>query len=182
MIQPAQELTTRSPSAPGKAEVSDASDPAIDAKDFAVEAARLVSDLRCEDVVIFDVRGLSPVTQYIVIASGTSDRQIKSVGGDVADLGEQHGFPRYGADRDGGSTWMVVDLVEVMVHLFEPATRGHYDLEMMWGDAPRVKWRRPGQASEGGRSDAEPSDDASSEAESSENKSSDTESETGSAD
>ena len=117
-----------------------------DARQVAVEAARLVSDLRCEDVVIFDVRELSPVTKYIVIASGTSDRQIKSVGGDVAELGAEHGFPRYGSDRDGASTWMVVDLVEVMVHLFEPATRGHYDLEMMWGDAPQIKWRRPDRA------------------------------------
>ncbi|MEM8739171.1 MAG: ribosome silencing factor [Planctomycetota bacterium] len=112
------------------------------AQQFAVEAARLVHDLRCEDVVVFDVRGLSQVTHFIVIATGTSDRQIKSVGGDVADLGVEHGFPRYGTDRDSASTWVVVDLVEVMVHLFEPATRGHYDLEMLWGDAPKVPWRR----------------------------------------
>ena len=112
------------------------------AKAFAIEAARLMSDLRCEEVVIFDVTGLSQVTNFIVIASGTSDRQIKSIGADVGELGDEHGFPRYGSDRDGASTWLVVDLVEVMVHLFEPATRGHYDLEMMWGDAPKIKWRR----------------------------------------
>lgn len=132
--------TSGSPTAAG----SEPGDPANAdaARDFAIEAARLVSDLRCEDVVVFDVRGKSPVTNFIVIASGTSDRQIKSVGADVADLGAEQGFARYGGDRDGASTWCVVDLVEVMVHLFEPATRGHYDLEMMWGDAPQVKWRR----------------------------------------
>lgn len=130
-----EELTTRSqPSADAK--TTDA------ARDFAVAAARLVSDLHCEDVVVFDVTGISQVTNFIVIASGTSDRQIKSVGSEVADLGAQHGFDRYGSDRDAASTWCVVDLVEVMVHLFEPATRGHYDLEMMWGDAPKVSWRR----------------------------------------
>lgn len=112
------------------------------ARAFAIEAARLISDLRCEDIVIFDVSEVSQVTHFIVIASGTSDRQIKSVGGDVADLGAEQGFARYGTDRDGASTWCVVDLVEVMVHLFEPATRGHYDLEMLWGDAPKVPWRR----------------------------------------
>lgn len=112
------------------------------ARDFAVAAARLVADLRCEDVVVFDVTGVSQVTNFIVIASGTSDRQIKSVGAEVAELGAESGFERYGTDRDGASTWCVVDLVEVMVHLFEPATRGHYDLEMLWGDAPQVNWRR----------------------------------------
>ncbi|MEM9916291.1 MAG: ribosome silencing factor [Planctomycetota bacterium] len=142
------EFTTRSV----PAETDDDSDPAVApgrpskdleaARAFAVEAARLVSDLRCEDILVFDVTGMSQVTNFIVIATGTSDRQIKSVGGDVADLGQEHGFERYGTDRDGASTWCIVDLVEVMVHLFEPATRGHYDLEMMWGDAPQVKWRR----------------------------------------
>jgi len=112
------------------------------ARAFAIDAARLISDLRCEDIVVFDVSGVSPVTHFIVIASGTSDRQIKSVGADVAELGAERGFERYGTDRDGASTWAVVDLVEVMIHLFEPATRGHYDLEMLWGDAPQVKWRR----------------------------------------
>lgn len=129
------QFTTRASAAPADRD-------ADDARAFAIEAARLVVGLHCEDVLIFDVRGLSPVTKYIVIASGTSDRQIKSVGGDVADLGAEHGFERYGSDRDGASTWMVVDLVEVMVHLFEPVARGHYDLEMMWGDAPQVQWRR----------------------------------------
>jgi ribosome-associated protein len=113
-----------------------------DAQRFAVDAARLLADRHCEDVVVFDVRGVSPVTQYLVIASGTSDRQIKSLGAEVGELAAEEGFDRYGSDRDAASRWVVVDLVEVMVHLFEPATRGHYDLEMMWGDAPKVPWRR----------------------------------------
>ena len=113
-----------------------------DARDFAVDAARLLADSHCDDILIFDVAELSPVTKYLIIATGTSDRQIKSVGADVAELGRQRDFDKYGSDRDGSSTWVVIDLVEVMVHLFEPATRAHYDLEMMWGDAPQVDWRR----------------------------------------
>ena len=116
--------------------------PVDEAQTFAIEAARLLADRHCEDILIFDVRGSSPVTKYIVIGTGTSDRQIKSIGAEVGELGGEHDFPRYGSDRDGASTWLVVDLVEVMVHLFEPATRGHYDLEMMWGDAPQISWRR----------------------------------------
>lgn len=109
---------------------------------FVIEAARLLSDRHCEDIRIFDVRGLSQLTDYIVIATGTSDRQMKSVGSEVADMAREQGLSRYGTERDGSTTWVVLDFVHVMVHLFEPATRAHYDLEMLWGDAPTVEWRR----------------------------------------
>lgn len=111
-------------------------------RDFAIEAARLLRDRHCEDIVVFDVRGLSQLTDYVIIGTGTSDRQMKAVGSEVADLAKQRGVTRFGSERDESSTWIVLDFVDVMLHLFEPATRGHYDLEMMWGDAPQVPWRR----------------------------------------
>ncbi len=110
------------------------------ALNFAVAAARRLDEFHCEDIVIFDVTGISPVTRYIVIATGTSDRQIKSLGAEVGDIGEAHGYERFGSDRDGLSTWLVLDHIDVVVHLFEPETRSHYDLEMLWGDAPKVDW------------------------------------------
>ncbi len=113
-----------------------------DAQTFAIEAARLLSDLKCDEVVVFDVSGLSPVTDFVVIGTGTSDRQMKSVAKEVEGLGKPMGFARYGGEHDDATTWVVADFVEVVVHIFEPATRGHYDLEMMWGDAPSVRWRR----------------------------------------
>ena len=113
-----------------------------DARAFAIAAARRLNDFQCEDILVFDVTGLSPMTRFLVIATGTSDKQIKSLGAEVGEVGREMGFDRYGSDRDGSSTWLVLDHVEVMIHLFEPATRGHYDLEMLWGDAPRVPWRR----------------------------------------
>lgn len=113
-----------------------------DAQGFAVEVTRLLVDLKCTDPVIFDVRGLSPVTDYVVVLSGTSDRQILAVANHASELGKKQGFPRLGEDADKATTWLVLDFVEVMVHLFEPGTRAHYDLEMLWGDAPRVSWHR----------------------------------------
>ena len=118
-----------------------ADDPAL--RTFVIEAARRIADLHGEDILVFDVRGLSQLTDYIILATGTSDRQMKSVASDVAELGREHGLQRMGSERDDSSTWIVMDFVDAMVHLFEPATRAHYDLEMMWGDAPRVPWRRP---------------------------------------
>lgn len=117
---------------------------ATETQRFAIEAARLIADSHCEEVVIFDVRRLSQLTGYIIIASGTSDRQMKSVVQDVVELSADYGLDPYGSERDTDTRWLVVDFVDVMVHLFEPTTRAHYDLEMLWGDAPQVSWQRSG--------------------------------------
>ena len=112
------------------------------AGDFAVSAARLMLDSHCEDIVVFDVRGISQLTDFIVIASGTSDRQIRSVGDHLEETAKEFELERFGGEVDKTTTWLVVDFVDVVVHLFEPVMRAHYDLEMMWGDAPKVEWRR----------------------------------------
>ena len=111
---------------------------------FNAQAARLLNDLHCEHILLLDVRGLSDLTDYILIATGTSDRQIKGVAGQVSDLAQEHGLERFGSERDADSTWLVLDFIDTIVHLFEPAARAHYDLEMLWGDAPKVAWRRAG--------------------------------------
>lgn len=113
-----------------------------DSRQFAIEAARLMNDSHCEDVLVFDVRGLSDVADYVIIASGTSDRQMKSVGDEAEQLTKDYGLSSFGREEDERTTWIVIDFVDVVIHLFEPGTRGHYDLEMLWGDAPKVKWRR----------------------------------------
>ncbi|MCK6477143.1 MAG: RsfS/YbeB/iojap family protein, partial [Phycisphaerales bacterium] len=64
---------------------------------------------------------------------------------DTAKLGDERGFPAFRTSVDTRTTWGVVDFVDVIVHLFEPSTRLHYDLDTMWGDAPRIAWERPDQ-------------------------------------
>ncbi len=108
---------------------------------FVVEAAKLLADLHCENLVVLDVRGISDLTDYILIATGTSDRQIKGVAGQVTDLALEYSLDRFGSERDSDSTWLVLDYVDSIVHLFEPTSRAHYDLEMLWGDAPKIDWR-----------------------------------------
>ncbi|MFA6044683.1 MAG: ribosome silencing factor [Phycisphaerales bacterium] len=121
------------------------SQPESVAHKFAVAAAQLVRDDKCTDVVLLDVRNLSQVTDYIVIGTGTSDRQMQSVLDHVEELGKSLGYPAWKTDTDQRSTWLLLDCVDVVVHLFEPNTRAHYDLEMLWGDAPRLTWERPDQ-------------------------------------
>ncbi|MBV1928819.1 MAG: ribosome silencing factor, partial [Gammaproteobacteria bacterium] len=110
--------------------------------EFVMEAAQLLEDRHCEEVMIFDVRGICQVTDYILIATGTSDRQIKALGSELKVLARERDIARMGDHVDADTSWMVVDLVDVIVHLFEQATREHYDIEMMWNDAPQVEFKR----------------------------------------
>jgi ribosome-associated protein len=112
------------------------------ARDFAIEAARLLNDDKCLEVMVLDVRKLSQVTDYIVLASGTSDRQMRSSIKNVEALGATRAYTVFRSSSDDRASWLLADFVDVIVHVFEPNTRAHYDLEMLWGDAPRLAWER----------------------------------------
>ncbi|MBG79353.1 MAG: ribosome silencing factor [Phycisphaerales bacterium] len=114
-----------------------------DVMTFAIAAARLASDLRCGDVKLLDVRDVSQICDVILIASGTSDRQMRSVADELETLGKGAGYQRFRATSDALDTWIVVDFVEVVVHLFEPGRRDYYDLETLWSDAEEVDFARP---------------------------------------
>lgn len=118
--------------------------PQSEAEKFAIEAARSLHDDKCTEIVVLDVRGKNPMTDFLVVASGTSDRQMRSVLHHVQELGEQLGYAAVRHTSDDRATWLLADFMNVIVHLFEPNTRAHYDIEMMWGDAPRLEWERPG--------------------------------------
>lgn len=109
---------------------------------FAIEAARLVEDRHCTDVRLFDVRGRSQVCDWVLLASGTSDRQVRSVGSELEDLGHAQGFTRFRTSTDPASTWVIVDFVDVVAHLFEPSRRAYYDLDELWHDAPEISFAR----------------------------------------
>lgn len=112
--------------------------------EFALEAARLCKDDKCEHVLVLDVREHSQIADFLVIASGTSDRQMRAVLDHIAELGESLGFDAFRTNADPNATWLLTDFVDIIVHLFEPNTRAYYDLETLWSDAPRIDWRRDG--------------------------------------
>ncbi|MBX3403714.1 MAG: ribosome silencing factor [Phycisphaeraceae bacterium] len=119
-----------------------ATDPAA-TRALAVEVARGLSDDKCTDVVVLDVAGLSQVCDVIVIASGTSDRQMRAAAMHAEDTAAAMGFPTFRKSIDDRTTWIALDFVECVVHVFEPNARAQYDLEMLWGDARHVEWQRP---------------------------------------
>lgn len=114
-------------------------------KKFAIAAARCLADAKCRDVVVIDVRGRSQVCDFTVVATGSSDRQMRSAGEHVEEAGLAQGMKLYRHNlKEAHATWVLLDFVDVVVHVFEPASRLYYDIEMLWGDAPRVAWERPG--------------------------------------
>jgi ribosome-associated protein len=115
---------------------------AEDARAFAVDVARLLHDDKCEDVVILDLRGISPICDFFVIGSGTSDRQIRAVAGHVEALGRARDDPPFSMTGYDDGKWAVIDFVDVVIHLFDPEQRDYYGLETLWGDGPRVEWNR----------------------------------------
>jgi len=111
------------------------------AERLAVEAARVAHDNRAEDIVVLDLRGFSPITNYFVICTGTSDRQMRTVADHVCRRAEALGDRVWKTAGVESGTWIVLDFVDVVVHIFDSAHRSYYDLELIWGAAPRVAWR-----------------------------------------
>ncbi len=117
------------------------------AHQLAIEMARVAHDARATDVVVLDLRGISPVTDFTVIATGTSDRQIRAMADMVIERAKQHGERPFGKSGYDQATWVLVDFVTVVFHGFAKPYRTYYDLELLWGDAPRVDWARSESAS-----------------------------------
>ena len=114
-----------------------------DARRFATETARIAAEHQAENLVVLDVRGISPVTDYFVIGSGTSERQMRAVFDAIREYGATVGERPIGTAGYDTATWMLLDFVDVVIHIFAPKYREYYDLELLWGDAPKVAWARP---------------------------------------
>ena len=114
---------------------------------FAIAVARALADDKCTDLVVLDVRNLSSLSDYIVVGSGTSDRQMHFAIKNAVEMASKDGHQVARTSSDDRKTWLIADFVDVIIHLFEPNTRAHYDIEMLWGDAPRLEWERPDQMS-----------------------------------
>ena len=112
------------------------------ARELAVTAARIARDDNAEDIVVLDLRGISPITDYFVICTGTSDRQLRAIADDIAEAGKAAGQKVWHVAGAETATWIVMDFVDVVVHLFDLEHRAYYDLELIWGEVPRVDWRQ----------------------------------------
>jgi ribosome-associated protein len=109
----------------------------------ALLAAQTAEDNRGTDVVVLDLRELTSIFDYFVVASGTSRRQLHAMSEEIDHaLEDQLGDRRMGIEGYGESRWILLDYGDVVIHLFEPEMRAYYALEDLWGHAKRVP-RKP---------------------------------------
>jgi ribosome-associated protein len=95
-----------------------------------------LDDLKANNVVSLDVTELTDVTDYVIVASGTSNRHVKALANNITDEAKQQGVRPLGVEGQSGSEWILVDLGAVVAHVMLPATRDFYDLERLWSDVP----------------------------------------------
>jgi ribosome-associated protein len=108
------------------------------AKAFALAAAKVAAERHCSDIVVLDLRSKSPATDYFVIATGTSDRQMRTVADEICEAARKVHFQRFGRAGYEQARWILLDYVDVVIHIFDSEYRDYYDLELLWGDAERL--------------------------------------------
>lgn len=106
------------------------------AKVAAVAEAAL--DRKAEDLVALDVRKLTPFTDTFIIASGTSDRHARSIADAITEAMVKRGEKPLGTEGHEEGRWVLIDLDDVIVHVFQDEVRRKYDLERLWSDAPAL--------------------------------------------
>ena len=112
------------------------------ATDRACRAARIAEDYRSRDVVVLDLTSITPIVDYLVVATGTSGRQIRAVADEISRVFKEDGDVRLGIEGyDNESSWTLIDFGDVVIHLQDADARTFYDLDHLWADAPRVDWQ-----------------------------------------
>ncbi|TLD69437.1 ribosome silencing factor [Phragmitibacter flavus] len=115
--------------------------PITDGELMAFAAATYAEDKKAEDIVIMDMRGISPVTDYYVLCTANSMPHLRAVRNELRDrFWEEQTLKPVAADENFESLWIILHYGDVMVHIFHKDRRDFYALEELWGDAPQVEW------------------------------------------
>lgn len=101
--------------------------------------AQAAHDIKAEDVVVLDLRKLATFSDYFVIASGRSDRQVQAISDNIQDELKKKGLNPISIEGYQTGHWVLIDYANVVAHIFYQETREFYALDKLWGDAPRVK-------------------------------------------
>ena len=112
----------------------------MDSKTLAQLVRDLADNRKAENLVVLEVKEISSVTDYFVIATGTSEPHLRAISEEITDrLKEDHDLAPRALDGSTQTGWMVLDYFDVIVHVMKADARERYDLETLWGDAPKLK-------------------------------------------
>jgi ribosome-associated protein len=116
----------------------------MDSKKLARLCRDLADNKKAENLAVLDVRKLSSVTDYFVIATGTSQPHLRAIVEEITGkLRDEHDLRPSRTDGLASGSWVVLDYFDVIVHVMHTETRKHYDLEGLWGDARQLKPAKP---------------------------------------
>jgi len=111
----------------------------VEPREKALQAARAAVDRRGEEVLVLDMRGLMSICDYFVICNGRSRLHVEAIAQEVEEQMKAEGVRMTQSEGIPDASWVILDYLDVVVHIFEPQARRFYDLERLWGDAPRVE-------------------------------------------
>lgn len=104
----------------------------------AMKAASLCQDMKANDVVLLDLKGVTDMTDYFVIASGTSDTHVRAIGEHLISEMKKEGVRVHHVEGVQQGRWVLLDFVDFVVHIFHPTLRSFYQIERLWSDAEVV--------------------------------------------
>jgi ribosome-associated protein len=106
---------------------------------LAQRAAQIAIDNKAQDVVLLDLRGVTDMTDFFLIASGTSDTHVRAIGQHlIEDMKKKEGSPVHHVEGLEKGRWVLLDYVDFVVHVFHPTLRNFYQLERLWADAEQI--------------------------------------------
>lgn len=111
----------------------------MNSKKIAQAIAKIADDKKAKDIVVLDLKDLSAFTDYFVICSGTSDRQVKTIAGAIEMEMKKKDVRPIGMEGYETGHWVLVDFGDVVAHVFYDDERHYYQLEKLWADAPQLK-------------------------------------------
>ncbi|RFU71657.1 ribosome silencing factor [Peribacillus saganii] len=105
-------------------------------RELLITAAKAADDKRAEDMIVLNMKGISLVADYFLICHGNSDKQVQAIAREMKNKAEEHGYDVNRMEGFDEAKWVLVDMGNVVAHVFHRDERSYYNLERLWGDAP----------------------------------------------
>ncbi|KQT37956.1 MULTISPECIES: ribosome silencing factor [unclassified Methylophilus] len=110
-------------------------DKTLPLEDIKAAVVDALEDIKAFDITVMDVRQMTTVTSYMIVASGNSTRQCKAIADNVREKLKEKGVDARGIEGEKDGEWVLVDLGEIVIHVMVPATRAYYNLEQLWSES-----------------------------------------------
>jgi ribosome-associated protein len=105
-------------------------------RELLMAAVKAADDKRAEDIMVLNMRGISLIADYFIICHGNSDKQVQAIAREIREKALEKGYELKRMEGFDEARWVLIDIGDVVVHVFHKDERSYYNLERLWGDAP----------------------------------------------